>query len=97
MASRRWTSSNCSLGGCSEGWAPKPITPSPRERVPHAAVYGQRAAGGLRRPVRSQEEHGLRHVFGMNADAQQVALTVEVLELVHADPLGRCALASDLR
>src|SRR5437870_8628274 len=96
MASRRWTSSNCSPGGCSESWAPKPIMPSPRERVPHAAVHGQRAAGGLRGPVRGEEEHGLRDIFGTNTDAQQVAPAVEVLELVHADPLGRRTLASDV-
>src|SRR5947199_10665197 len=96
MASRRWTSSNCSLGGCSESWAPKPVTASPRERVPHAAVHGQRAAGGLGGSVRGQEQDGLGDVLRQDADAQQVALAVEILELAHRDPLGRGALASHL-
>src|SRR6266850_6474414 len=95
-ASRRWTSSNCSAGGWSESWAPKPITGSPRERVPHAAVHGQRAAGGLGGPVRGEEEHGLGDVLRKDADAEQVALAVEILELAHRDPLGGGALASHL-
>src|SRR4029450_8699472 len=95
-ASRRWTSAHCSAGGCIESWAPKPITPSPRESVAHAAVHRQGAAGGLGGPVRGEEQHGLGDVLGKDVDAEQVALAIEVLEPLDGDPLGRCPLAADL-
>ena len=52
-----------------------------------AAVHGERAAGGLGRAVGGQEEHGLGHVLGQDARAEEVALAVEVLELVDRDAL----------
>src|SRR5262245_65266853 len=79
-----------------ESWAPKPITGSPRERVPHAAVDRHRAAGRLGGAVRRQEEHGLSDVLRQDADAEEVALAIEVLDLIDPDPLRRGALAPDL-
>src|SRR4029453_16007747 len=96
IASSRWTSSNCSAGGCIASWAPKPITGSPRERVAHAAVDRQAAARGLGGAVGRQEQHGLGDVLGQDRDTQQVALAIELLELVDRDALRRGALAPDV-
>src|SRR6267378_5512239 len=95
-SSTRRTRVNCSSGGSIESWTPNRITPSPRERVPHAAVDGERAPRGLRRPVRGEEQDRLGDVLRQDADAEQVAPAVELLQLVHRDALSRGALAPDL-
>src|SRR5439155_493623 len=65
---------------------------STRKGLANAAVDGERASRGLRRTVGGEEERRLGHVLGQDAHPEQVALAVEVLEVLDRDPLGRRAL-----
>src|SRR5215471_11823286 len=87
---------NCSAGGCSMRKAPKRTggMELPRKRVLHAAVDGEGAARGLGRAVRGEEKHRLRDVLGQDGRGQDVALAVEVLELLDGDALGAGALTA---
>src|SRR5437588_9148380 len=73
------------------------IIGSAREGVLDAAVDRERAAGRLGLAVRGQEQDSLGDVLGQDAGPQQVALAVEVLELLDGDALGGRPLAADLR
>src|SRR6266545_3574108 len=64
-----------------------------REGVLDPAVHRDGAARGLGRAVRCQEADGLGHVLGQDGRRQDIALAVEVLELLDGDALGPRALA----
>src|SRR4029450_11924744 len=93
-ASTQRTRSNCSAGGLSESDVPNFM--SARERVLDTAVHRERTAGGLGRAVGGEEQGGLRHVVRQDPRTQEVALAVEILDLVDADALRGRALAADL-
>src|SRR3989304_5441911 len=94
-ASTRSASANCSAGsGWGARFAPN-LTWSAGKGISPASVHGERAAGGLGRAVRREEQHRLGNVLGQDRDAQDVALPVELLELLDGDPLRPRRTSSD--